>query len=718
MRLGKVTLNNFLAYGEAAEVDFSQIALAAVTGENGSGKSALCTDALLWPLFGQCRAPQVDGVIRQGARECSVEVAFDLGGATYRVIRTRGLQGGGKSGLELARLDGEIWTPLTGDSIRATEARIVEILGLDYDTFVSASMILQGRADEFTRKTPGERKQVLGSILGLGLYDRLQEDAKGRGRDQQAEADAASRDLASIETQLADRPALEERAGDIRRQITPAEEAVKATGAALEAAAQRAGELQTAAGRYQEMSDRVSTLGNQITLARLDLSSVDPKRERAQKLLANRPTILAACEREAALKAEIAALDATVGRERDFSADLAAAREILGQWQGEKGRAIAVASSQLRDARDRAALLGEVPCAGEDRTTCKLLASARGAADRIGDLQAEVSRLEGQTIPPAAERISAIEAAIAALGYDPSHHQALRNELTDVANKARFRAESDLAEQALAELAEQSRRFTENLSRLEGEKAAAAAGLQEVEEKRAAMTQALVVREAAAGEAERCRQALGVLQRDLGHIEGRLQALAALTERQAGLRATLAQTETEAGAWGKLATCWSRNGVQALLIDSAIPEIEARANELLGRMTAGRMSLQLSTQRETGKHTMAETLDIIITDELGSRPYECWSGAEKFEVDLSLRVAISKLLARRAGRRIELLVIDEGLGSLDPGGRQRFLEAARALGADFAQVLIISHIAELAEALPQRIEVTKGPGGSEVRVLA
>ena len=81
------------------------------------------------------------------------------------------------------------WTgearPIPGNNIRETQSRIEQTIGMDYDSFINSAFLLQGRADEFTNKTPADRKAVLAKILGLEDYDRLQELAKrGLGREQ------------------------------------------------------------------------------------------------------------------------------------------------------------------------------------------------------------------------------------------------------------------------------------------------------------------------------------------------------------------------------------------------------------------------------------------------------------------------------------------------------------------------------------------------------
>ncbi len=712
-----MNLTNFLSYGRA-EADLSAVNLAAVVGQNGAGKSSLCTDALTWALFGDGRAASVDDYVRRGERECSVEVEFALGGATYRVIRTRGLQGAGKSDLQLARLDGGTWTPQTRDSIRETQAAIVDLLGMDYDIFVSTSMILQGGSDRFTAATPAERKAVLGSVLGLGIYDRLQEAAKARAKEYLAQADAAERDLGSIEMQLAERPALEERRAGIQRLMADQEAAVKAAEAAVEAATRKLASLDSVADRLNDLRRRIQALDAEAGLAHRHEAELQDRKVRALKILSGRAEILAKVEEEAAAKAEIEAWEVKAAQERDLSADLAAARNAEAAWKQKLSGDRARTKAELESAQASAALLGEVPCPPDQQELCRLLASARAAKDRVRLLRRRLAELDAAQPPEEAARIPELEAAIKAISYDPAAHQAVRNRLADLARWTRLKPELDQAEQTVAEAEREIQEIVSAAARRQRERDEIEATIRALDITQTQRGQAAAELEEARRRAAAAKDALSASQRELGQVEGRLEALTALESRKAGLQADQHRAEREAYLWGKLATAFGRNGVPALIIDSAIPQIESLANDLLGRMTAGRMSVALTTQRETKTSGVAETLDIIITDELGSRPYQMWSGAERFEVDISLRVAISKFLARRAGRRIECLIIDEGLGSLDPDARTRFLEAIRVIAADFAQVLVISHIVEISDAFPQRIEVAKGPGGSEVRVLA
>lgn len=180
------------------------------------------------------------------------------------------------------------------------------------------------------------------------------------------------------------------------------------------------------------------------------------------------------------------------------------------------------------------------------------------------------------------------------------------------------------------------------------------------------------------------------------------------------LGAQLEALRHTASLLNELRVAFGRDGVPAMIIDSAIPELETNANELLARMTDGRMSLALSTQRQRASGDPQETLDIAIADELGARPYELYSGGEAFRINFALRIALSKLLARRAGAQLRALFIDEGFGSQDENGRARLVDAISAIRSDFDLILVITHIDDLRDSFPLHLLVEKTAEGSVV----
>ncbi len=165
-----------------------------------------------------------------------------------------------------------------------------------------------------------------------------------------------------------------------------------------------------------------------------------------------------------------------------------------------------------------------------------------------------------------------------------------------------------------------------------------------------------------------------------------------------------------------LSQAFGKNGIQALLIEQAIPQIEEEANNILGRLTDNQSQIFIESLRDLKSGGARETLDIKISDYVGIRPYEMFSGGEAFRVDFALRIAISKLLARRAGIALQTLIIDEGFGSQDEDGLSRLMDAIYAIKKDFSKVIVVSHLAMFKDNFPVHFVIQKGSGGSFVTV--
>jgi len=218
-------------------------------------------------------------------------------------------------------------------------------------------------------------------------------------------------------------------------------------------------------------------------------------------------------------------------------------------------------------------------------------------------------------------------------------------------------------------------------------------------------------------EVQRLDAAVTKLSQDLGAARRNLEYLNFQQDERKRLGALRTELLTERGIYGELALAFGKKGIQAMIIETAIPDIERDANALLARMTDNRMHLKLETQRDTQKGDTIETLEIKVADELGTRGYELFSGGEAYRINFALRIALSKLAASRAGARLQTLIVDEGFGTQDADGLERLVEAIRAIQDDFERVIVITHVAEMKEAFPVRIEVRKTAQGSVFQVV-
>jgi exonuclease SbcC len=328
-------------------------------------------------------------------------------------------------------------------------------------------------------------------------------------------------------------------------------------------------------------------------------------------------------------------------------------------------------------------------------------------------------QLEKQAYAPEAQaRLVELEAALAAIGYEAAAHESARiQRLGLVAAPERFQALRQ-AEAALKPLRDSLADLERRLEQQEEATAELARQHEEAAAQLALLEEGAIDLEAVEREVFRLREEAALALQAEVAARLKVQVLNDLRAQQESIRESMRKLNKRAQEYQMLEKAFGRNGVQALLIEHARPEIEDRANELLYRLSGGAMQVSLETQRQLkSRDAMAETLEIKISDGAGIRPYENYSGGEKFRVNFAIRLALSQVLAKRAGARLQTLVIDEGFGSQDPEGRQRLVEAINTIQKDFACILIITHVEELRDAFPTRIEVEKTAAGSRVTVV-
>lgn len=734
----KLRLENFLSYRDES-VDLEPVHCAALTGANGSGKSSLL-DAMLFALFGQGTkgsTRDLDNYVTRGEKENKVELVFRLNGDTYRVVRGRSITRN-KSTLEFFVLDTDgdsgnpRWVTLSGKTIAETQAVIEQTLRMDYRTFTASSLILQGQADAFTANmTDQERKEALARILGLDVWDRLQERAREKVRTLKMEVGNLEQKAAQLQVQVgeyavhlehyeATKAALAEYFRSIQElepQVTDLEARLRQKPTLIE----RLDSLQRDFTKKGQEIDRtqgeVEKARKQIDMSRQEIAS-------KQTLLGMREEIESAAAMETEFAEEVAGFDRQAQeymRLQQVAADL---ERKAAAWDKSNETEIARVEARIQALSSQTSTLDKVPCSGDVKTSCPLLAGARKSAAELKDLNFRLAQLCAAKNP----HVDAWQQACRdrdTVGYDPAAHHAAKQAFEDVRRTSILKADLEAASRRveelqarIAELEDTTRTLQAKADALTSEQASLKSQRDAVQAELAALSpiqqelaqKHVELQTLRRNEAE-ARTAIGRLEQQMAEAQRAERELAATETHIAQAREELSVYEVLDQACGKKA------GVPALIVENAVPEIERLANDMLGRMAGGRLQVRLDTQVE-GKSTgtMQEVLRITVLDGGLERPYQTYSGAERFMVDLALRVALSKFLAHRAGAEIKLFVLDEGIACADPANRQAILNAIQTVAQEFGKVLLISHIAEVQDALPQRIVVTKGPEGSKVRV--
>lgn len=314
------------------------------------------------------------------------------------------------------------------------------------------------------------------------------------------------------------------------------------------------------------------------------------------------------------------------------------------------------------------------------------------------------------------EALAALGTEADGLGYDKGQHDAAKRTLDDYRRFETLKAKLDTSLQQLPSYEKSRDGALERQARIQRHIAELAEQIEKVDVEMAG----LEVRAQEYNEREeevRVQHTAMLAARDrLSRTQQKLDSLDAQEERRDMLADALKALQHESGLLTELRAAFGKNGVPAMIIESAIPELEDLANDLLRRMTDGRMALRLITQKDKVTGGVAETLDIEIADELGTRNYEMYSGGEAFRINFALRIALSKLLARRAGAQLRTLFIDEGFGTQDESGRAKLIEAINAIQGQFDVILVITHLDDLRDSFPVHIVVEKTAHGSRIAV--
>jgi exonuclease SbcC len=477
--------------------------------------------------------------------------------------------------------------------------------------------------------------------------------------------------------------------------------------------------LQTLQTEQQAGRERLTALGEE--LARLKEQNRQLKTE-MDEIKANLTQLEEAdsncpvCKRplDETHRAEVLAQFQREGKSKgdNFRANRSRLKEITAQQESLQG-GVSEMDKRLR---------GLAPVQRRAAQLEQSLAEAEAAVDDLAQVQTRQAELQKQLDNQefATEIVAALDevkAELATLGYDETAHQQARTMVDDLHH---------FEEDARA-LAEAKKQITAEETRLEKERArhtrlleqtAADRGkITDLETETAGLPQLRARLNQASDEVNRLQREERFARDKVAAARQKLSYVADLARKRGQQEDKLEQVREALGLYRELQLAFGKKGIQALLIESAIPEIEDEANKLLSRMTASRMHVRFETQRETksGDNTI-ETLDIRISDEVGARDYELYSGGEAFRVNFAIRVAMSKVLARRAGASLQTLVIDEGFGTQDGQGRERLVEAINTIQDDFEKIIVITHIDELKEAFPVRIDVWKTSDGSQVAI--
>lgn len=324
--------------------------------------------------------------------------------------------------------------------------------------------------------------------------------------------------------------------------------------------------------------------------------------------------------------------------------------------------------------------------------TAKTKLNELNERDVISKLTAQVEELRNQ---------------LNAMEYSEERHNEIGSKLASLGDVPREFFQLENASKKLPELKKRLASTRERRSQRRKELQALTAEKTQIEARLATAQEIKKSRDELANKCEDIDHHISLLRSQRSTLESDARAITEAKENIARISEEVNQLGSEEMLFGQVAEICGPLGIQDWLMQRYLVQMERDANETLELITNGELTVRLMPEE-------GEKLSVRISDRLGERPYQTYSGGEEFRIDFALRLALSKVLANRSGFPLRTLIIDEGFGSQDENGLAKLVETIYEIQSQFDRIIVITHLQSLRDKFPARIVVKKGAEGSQV----
>lgn len=515
-----LTVKNYRSYREA-EFSFDPITFAMVNGPNGVGKSAFFMDATSDCLYEETREGEITGWITAGEKSGTITFEFSMGESIWRVIRARARSG--KTTLSLQeQVDGQ-WTDRSAERVKDTQDKIVALLGMDALTFRCCGLIMQDAYGLFLEADREDRMNVLGNILGLGVYELLEKLAKEKVTETNRELAKAKDKIAELDEMLKGKAGLQENLAQTGAEIAQLTGDIAGMEAELKEAEELVRVLEAKAEKAEELRKRIVAFEQEINSRKDEKEAQADKMNRAKEMLSREADITAKAEEHGKVKEQIAALKAKqpqldeygreeqrVGQEltrlqaelkrlgikvretesflkdrerieqgaQEYRDAVEALKKVgaLGEkYDDLRDQVLAIEREtdkiaeplsglyeQLKTCREKVEILNNSGCIDPEKATCRFLSDAIAGKEKIPQIEAEIQAILDQR-KPLDEQVAAIEKEMDALNYSTIEYSRLKKLVEELRPLSEKAAQIEVMSELMNNLQEQIRKTEEEI---------------------------------------------------------------------------------------------------------------------------------------------------------------------------------------------------------------------------------------------------------------
>jgi exonuclease SbcC len=690
-------MSNFQCFTKASlSFDFNS---ALIVGErdnnseisNGAGKTTIFR-AITWALFGKSKQKNANGVVKRGTDVCEVNFLFEHRDKRYRVVRKRNVRFSKLEVLLFEVLSNDTERPVPSDTNKETDAKIKEILKSNYEVFINSSYFMQNTISDFLNGTPAEKQKIVSSILNLERWNDYMKVTKsdldghtklaGKIEFKVKDFDKVEDDLHKVEEELdhletQSRYVVSEES-NITKQIIDLEALVSN----LKLQETTLNDYADTLSKIDNVNDRLKELGRSLKEKTAEIEHLHQRIASNDKVIEGLDLKIVEISSQIDFKNQVD-LDGLEKELANKASQLNLCSRHVAQWEQEGAQKICDCCGERWDKhedkvseyKNSLSICEEL----EDIVTALnfKVKAAKGIVDKIKQTEIEIEKFTG--------RKKSIQ-----------HN----NEINNI--------KKDIAEKELAS-------STDNLKEVKEKEEGLLSRLKGLSETKSSNSYEKVRNLLKSKKEE--QKDINMRKNNLSYLIGgltqRVKELHNNKKSKDDLTQQLNECRKNVVIYTSIMRSFSRNGIQAIIIDNVIEELTKVANLWLNDFSYEPTYVQFVTQKQDSKGGWKETLDIEVITPSGVCEFESLSGGEAFRVAFAIRLALSQIQSRRMGGESQLLLLDEVSTSLDQYGLEMFVSIIRKLEKTI-KVLVVTHDDKLKDEFDNIIYVKKSNQDSEL----
>jgi len=688
-------IKNFCSHKDSC-VDFTQFQSALIVGNNegnydvsnGTGKSSIF-EAIPWVLFGKSTSEFADDVILWGEETCSVTFEFTHDRGCYKVVRGRNRQSSTAT-VSFYEKKEDSWIDISGSTASLTNKKIISTINFDYNTFINSAYFRQNDVSEFAKSNAARKKEILKSIVDLSKWDEYEDEAKSRVKNIKSEIkilESTISDYDNISLELV------KNKSDIERSTLQFSEKKSLLDAKEHA-------LESAQSRYYDLKKDIDTAQWDNAVA-----SLTSEKSKQNNLKMKLSVVNSDIQK---FKRDIDAVNQQIVEKKEIIESIVVIKDVDDQISLKNEEfvshksTIASCEDMLQHLQESSHELssGECPVCTQSITDDFAEKLVYEREQRKDDLNSKIIFAKNKLIEISAQ-VKKLEAA----RKNNQKEKNLRNEIKQLTAEVsvyqsgveRLVSEYDILSKELSSVTENILFFEKTLESLKN------SDFQSLQRAISSLKD----------ERDELSKEVSSLDRLLGGLTERNIYLNEKMAQYDKVKGELEQKKERLSVLEYLAKYLGKNGIQIVLLETVISDIEIEANKILSHICQEQFEVMLETQRKgSDGESIVETLDLVVRKDGAVQSFSSLSGGEQFRISLALRIALSEISCRHGGSNLEFILLDEVNSPLDRSGTESlFMNVIKSLEEKY-KILVITHNDLLKEKFDHIITVTKVNGES------